>query len=206
MVQGVVDGGRERRGTAGGSGDDRRRARGGAGPRSGPSGHTDRRGGAAGRSERGEDVTHLRDRVVGEEFLHIALGEGPDHGNDRSNRTDPQKQVGKDFRVEDGDDAHHGEEGDLDEDAREHGRNRMWRVGVGLGEPGVKRDEGGADTDADYECDEGEAERSQTDGILHRRVERGDVGEGEGAELPIDHENPEEEEENAHRAQDEILE
>ncbi len=77
---------------------------------------------------------------------------------------------------------------------------------MGLGEPRVKRNEGRADADADHEGDEGEAERSQTNGILDRRIEGGDVGKRERAELPIDHENSEEEEENADRAQNEVLE
>ena len=165
------------------------------------------RGGAG--SEGGDDVAHLGHRVEGQEPLAVALGDGRNHAEHGGQAADPQQHLLQVPGTEQGHQAPQDEKRHLDHDPRQNGRHRVRGRSVGVGQPGVKGNEGGLDPGPDGQADHGQLEGPESGAPLGPACRLHGCGhqpEREGAGGLVEQKDPEQEEADTQGADQEVAE
>ena len=132
--------------------------------------------GAAHAEGEGDDA-HVLDRGVGEHALDVAPAvehEGGEHAARRgpcvtiSGPGAMRCRVGRQQHLE----AQHGVERDVEQQAREHRRDRRRALGVGIGQPGVQRRQADLGAVAEQQEDEGDVEQRRVEAAPPARSAR----------------------------------
>src|SRR6185437_6233630 len=130
------------------------------------------------------DEAHVADRAVGDQLLHVGLHEGDQRAVDDADQAEHDDDAGQGVggaREEAEIEAQHAVRPHLQQDAGEQDRAGRRRLDVGVGQPGVEREQRNLDGEGDEEAEEQPGFGGGGKGE-HSALEAGlDGGEVEGA-------------------------